>query len=149
MKALFLHQRAVLYCMGVLIVAGVVAMLTVRPAQPAFWIGLVVLGFGILASIASIVFARKNSRRTFDDRATLSDEQICGYFADSGLPQPLVIELWREVANALRLPAGKLRPTDRFGRELGGYWITSDELDALGQIAAARARRQGTALDLA
>ena len=91
MKAFFLHQRAVLYCMGVLIVAGVVAMLTVRPAQPAFWIGLVVLGFGILASIASIVFARKNSRRTFDDRATLSDEQICGYFADSGLPQPLVI----------------------------------------------------------
>lgn len=150
MKAFLLHQKAVLYTMAVLIVAGVVAIFTARPAQPAFWIGVVVLGFGVAASIASVVLAKQRSKRLLEDRATLSDEDIYRqYFAESGLPQPLVLELWREVADALHLPAGKLRPTDRFGQELGGYWITSDDLDALGQVVATRARRQGATLNLA
>lgn len=149
MKMFLLHQKAVLYTMAVLIVAGVVVIFTVRPAQPAFWVGIVVLGLGVAASIASLVLAKQKSKRLFDDRAALSDEEIYRHFADVGLPQPLVLELWREVAHALHLPADKLRPSDRFGQELGGYWITSDDLDALGQVAAARARRQGATLSLA
>jgi hypothetical protein len=150
MKAFVQHQKAVIYTMAVLIVAGVVAVFAVRPAQPAFWIGIVVFGFAIAASIASFVFARQRGMRFFEERSPLSDDEIYRqYFAESGFPQPLVLELWHEVADGLHLPAGKLRPTDRFGQELAGYWITSDELDGLAQIAAARARRQGFTLNLA
>ena len=149
MKAILLQQKAVLYAMGLLIVAGVVVIFATRPAQPAFWIGVVVFGFGILASIASVVFATRKSKRLFDDRTALSDDEIYRHFADTGFPQALVLELWREVARTLHLPAERLRPTDRFGQELGGYWITSDDLDALGQVASERARRHGGTLNLA
>jgi hypothetical protein len=150
MKAFLHHQKAVLYAMAVFIVAGVVTVFTTRPPQAAFWIGVVVFGFGIIASIASVLLGKKKSKTLFDERPMLSDDEIYRqYFAEVGLPQALVLELWREVAGVLNLPAGKLRPTDRFGQELGGYWITSEELDALGDVAAARARRHNATLNLA
>ena len=148
MSALLPNQKAVLYTMAVLIVAGVAVVFITRPTQPAFWIGAVVLGFGAIATIASIMLAKQKGKILFGNRATLSDEEICRQFADAGFPEPLVIELCREVADAVHLPAGKLRAGDRFGHELGGYWITSDDLDTLGQVATARARRRGVTLNL-
>ena len=40
------------------------------------------------------------------------------YYADSGLDQETVVELLEHVADELRLPSGKLRPGDRFSKEL-------------------------------
>lgn len=71
------------------------------------------------------------------------------FYASSGLNKAAVIDMWHEVARVLRVPAERLRPTDRFGKDAGAYWITSEELDTLGVIAQKRAKRQGLIIDLA
>jgi hypothetical protein len=40
------------------------------------------------------------------------------FFSDSSIPEQRVAELWEELAAALKLPPGKLLPTDRFQIEL-------------------------------
>ena len=71
------------------------------------------------------------------------------YYLGSGLEQETVIELLKHVADELRLPAGKLRPTDRFSKELSpgqlhawdaGFGVLIVEVQAL-------ARRRGVAID--
>ena len=39
-------------------------------------------------------------------------------FLGANLPKDMVLELWNEVATLLRVPPGKLRPSDRFDKEL-------------------------------
>jgi len=149
MRSPRLRQELVFYVMAAIIVSGVAGVIAFQPDQAALRIAVIVLSCAVTASITSLVLAKRRSRQLFDDRASLSDEEIYGQVAESGLPRPLVLELWREVADELHLPPDKLRVTDRFGRELGGYWITSEELDALSRLAARRARRLGAGLDLA
>ena len=131
-----------------LIILGVIVIFIVRPTQPKLWSGICIFGIGGVASIASWVSSRKKAKMIFDDRPSLSEVDIYRrYYSDTKLPQPLVIELWNEVAKTLHIPPGKLLPTDRFGHELSGYWITSDELDTLAEKANARARQYGVAID--
>ena len=40
------------------------------------------------------------------------------YFRQDSITEELFNELWEETARALQIPANKLRPTDRFDREL-------------------------------
>lgn len=47
------------------------------------------------------------------------------------------------------MPADKLRPTDKFGTDIGVWSITSEDLDTLGEVAAQRAARQGKEVDIA
>lgn len=137
-----LHQRAVLYAMAAAIVVGVAGVLILRARPTGVWVAVMILGPALVASVVSFVLARWRSADIFATRDTLGDEQIFSqYFAQSGIAAPLVRELWHEVAETLHVPAGKLRPSDRFGHELGGYWITSDELDTLAQRAARRSRQ--------
>jgi hypothetical protein len=89
------------------------------------------------------ILAALKSRRNLTD-----DEIYEQYYASSSLGKAIVLELWHEVADALRTPAGFMRPTDRFGKEVGAYWITSEELDVLGVAARQRANRQGIAIDM-
>lgn len=65
------------------------------------------------------------------------------YYATSGLSEPSVMEIWQEIASTLHLPAEKLRPTDRFGHDVGTYLVLSNELDSLGELGAGRAKRLG------
>lgn len=84
------------------------------------------------------------------DRESLSDVQIYKqFYAVGDFDEPEVRVLWNEVANTLRVPADKLRPRDRFGTDIGVGFITSEELDALGDSAAQRAREQGMQIDIA
>ena len=46
------------------------------------------------------------------------------------------------------MPADRLRPDDRFGKEVGVYWITSDDLDALAAKGRKRANECGLTVDL-
>lgn len=70
------------------------------------------------------------------------------YYAESGIPQASVMELWYEVANALKVPPGMLRPEDEFGKDIGIWSITSEDLDYLGQLAIKRAKTDGRSIDL-
>lgn len=51
-------------------------------------------------------------------------------------------ELWIEVANALCLQPEKLKPTDKFGQDIGvAKWDDSESLDLLDELAFARQKK--------
>jgi len=106
-------------------------------------------------ALAAVGFAfrsrkKRQSLSALVRREALSDNEIYQHFyADSGLSKVAVMDVWHEVARVLCVPAERLRPTDRFGKDVGAYWITSEELDALGVVAQERAKRQGLTIDLA
>jgi hypothetical protein len=77
--------------------------------------GLVV--FGAVLAWSFVPHRRRLAR--FADREELPPERIYSqFFAEHNFPRELVSELWNEVAVPLRVPPGKLRPADRFDKEL-------------------------------
>lgn len=120
-----------------------------RPVNPQVWIvGVVVVG-GLATLYVATMKLRGREKRMLNDRPDLSDDELFEtYFKDSGLPKSVVVELWGELANCLRVPRAKMRPSDRLGKEVGSYWITSEDLDALEVLARRRAQRVGKLLDL-
>lgn len=93
---------------------------------------------------------RQNSLRALSDRESLSHVQIYKqFYADGNFDEAAVRSAWNEIAETLRVPADKLRPTDKFGTDIGVGLITSEELDTLGELAAQRAARQGREVDIA
>jgi hypothetical protein len=72
------------------------------------------------------------------------------FFSEANLPKDLVLELWNEVATLLRVPPGKLRPSDRFDKELapGGVWLRLDDDAAEVNLAAqCRLKKRGVKMD--
>ncbi|MBN4958181.1 hypothetical protein JY411_07130 [Stenotrophomonas maltophilia] len=78
------------------------------------------------------------------------------YYADSGLDQETVVELLEHVADELRLPSGKLRPEDRFSKELSpgeahgwdsGYGVLLFELQSLAKERGIAVNRRVDSLD--
>ncbi len=96
--------------------------------------------------------SEKSRRRTLmnlREREFLDDAAVYSrYYADSGIPEPRVLELWHEVANALSVSPGLLRPEDRFGKDIGVGFITSEDLDYLSQLAMKRAKVDARNVDL-
>jgi len=93
---------------------------------------------------------RKPSLQALSERMSLTDADIYKqFYAGRDLDESAVRSAWNEIAETLRVPAGKLRPTDRFGADIGVWSITSEELDALGELATQRAARQGKEVDFA
>jgi hypothetical protein len=113
----------------------------------------IALGGGLAFFLIAMLLRKrkiKKAKNALNTRESLTDEDIyLRFFVSKGLKQSLVRELWREIASILVLPSGKLRPTDRFGKEVGVYFITSEELDALSDRASERAKMQGRELKLA
>jgi hypothetical protein len=106
---------------------------------------ILIIAVGLGVAVVGYLYQRQHRRSTFAGRDTLNLEEIYRtYYSASGIPADRVTELWREVALALKVPAEKLRPTDTFGKELGGgYIVTSEDLDALTAIAQRRAKAMG------
>ncbi len=72
------------------------------------------------------------------------------FFSGTNYQKDLVLELWNEVAILLRVPPGKLRPSDRFDKELapGGVWLRLDDDAAEVNLAAqSRLRKIGAKTD--
>jgi hypothetical protein len=89
---------------------------------------LVVLCVG---GLAYFIGAKRLSckRARFKDRENLTCEEIYNrYFSNSGLPREKVIALWMQIAKELKLESGRLRPTDRFDKELSPVLNNEDEL---------------------
>jgi hypothetical protein len=92
---------------------------------------------------------RKGDNENLRSRPTLSNEQVFeNFYGDSGFDKVKVIELWLEIAQTLNVPSGQLRPTDRFGEDIGRYLVTSDALDVLSHIAGQRLKAKGSSQDL-
>lgn len=66
------------------------------------------------------IFTNWNWRhRRFKKRQELSlNELYDKYFSDTSVEREVFVALWRIAADKLELPAGRLRPTDRFKKEL-------------------------------
>ena len=103
---------------------------------------------GVLAALARY-WQRRSELFAIGQRPSLTDDEIFQtFYAASGLRKEHVMEGWREDAAELKLPSDKLRPQDRFGKEIGRYLITSDNLHSLSQAARRRAKAHGVAIDL-
>lgn len=60
----------------------------------------------------------------YDKRKNLTNEELLNIFGDSSKNNgETIIELLNEVALIFKVPVGKLQPTDRFGVELGGFYV--------------------------
>lgn len=113
----------------------------------AIVMGALVVAGGILAWN---VVPHRQRLKAFEGRSELSLDQIYGeFFASRNLPKELVCELWKEVAGSLRLPPGKLRPTDRFDKELAPVkgWEFDDDIVEVHWAAERRLRKLGARAD--
>jgi hypothetical protein len=94
---------------------------------------------------------RNKKRDRFKDRENLSPEQIFDmFYRETGCPRELVMDLWNEVADVLEIEPGKLRPTDRFDKELAAVegWEFDDDLTALSAAAMHGCQTKGLEKDL-
>lgn len=92
---------------------------------------------------------RQASLRALSERESLADIEIYRqFYAGGNFDEAAVRSAWNEIAETLRVPADKLRPTDKFGTDIGVWFITSDELDTLAELAAQRAARRGREVDI-
>jgi hypothetical protein len=110
----------------------------------AVWIP---IGLG-LATLGGVCYVRYQEAQVIRRRPRQDADSIYAtYYASSGIPKNEFIEIWREIAGALNIPDGKLRPEDRFGKDIGRYLITSEELDTLSECGLKRAREHGLSID--
>jgi hypothetical protein len=114
-----------------------------------------ILVIGGLAAIGGVLawnfLPRHRRLAQFADREELSSDSIYrAFFAEQDLPKGLVIELWDEVASPLRLPPGKLRPSDRFDRELAPVrgWEFDDDIVEVHWAAQRRLKKLSVDADI-
>lgn len=111
-------------------------------------IGGVVVAGGVLAWNFG---PERQRNKQFENRPDFSLDQIYSeFFACKNLPKDLVFELWKEVAEPLRVPPGKLRPDDRFGEELAPPkgWEWDDDIVEVQWAGERRLKRSGIKADL-
>jgi hypothetical protein len=97
----------------------------------------------LLAAWALSTLPHRRELKRLNQRESIGDEEVYRrYYADSGLSKVSVREVWMEIATTLRAPPDKLRPTDRFGKDVGTYLVTSEELDDLFELAQCPAKRR-------
>jgi hypothetical protein len=104
-----------------------------------------------IIAISADVLEKRRVKRMFAEREALNNDSMYSlFFANSGLSAPFVAELLREIAELLEISPGKLRPSDRFGHEIGMriFVRSSDVLDALASIANRRAKKYNNSINL-
>ncbi|MBT2336216.1 hypothetical protein J7E49_20160 [Variovorax paradoxus] len=113
---------------------------------------LIAVGVALLITVIGYLFRKKKIAKAsalVDSRETLSFDEIFQNFYSSGeFDKTKIMELWGEIAQTLGVSEGKMRPTDRFGKEIGVYLITSEELDALAILAKKRATKNNLAVNI-
>ncbi len=110
--------------------------------------GLVALG-GVLAW--NFIPHRRRLARFADREALSADSIYSEFFAANNFPKELVSELWNDVAVPLRVPPGKLRPSDRFDKELAPVegWEFDDDTLEVHWAAQRRLKKLGVNADIA
>jgi hypothetical protein len=138
---------------AVLVAVGAALAALALSARPtgAWIIALVVLALGAGISLGAAAMSAKARRQKFAARPDLGLEGVYReYYAHEGIHQPTFARVWAECAETLGVPAGKLRPTDRFDRELKGLdrlQVTGDAVGYIFDDAAAAAERAGLPFD--
>ncbi len=140
----------IVVAMVILTILGTVVIVTLKPKHQDIWAGGLIIIVGLGAFIASRLLERRGTEKGISQRETLDDNTVYFlFYANSGLPVSLVTELWHEIADTMGVLPGKLRPTDRFGHEIGkSFWITNEALDALAAVATKRTKEYQSSIDL-
>lgn len=82
-------------------------------------------------------------------RKLLSDNDITGLFSDAEIDADIVIVLWTEIADCMRVKKGRLRPHDMLAElEPAGSALHTPYYDELISFADARARRHGRSVNI-
>jgi hypothetical protein len=111
------------------------------------WIAIAALAAGV-AGLAIPHLRRRRALAQLEARESLDSSAFYErFYAATELPRPAVLQLLQEVADTLHVPAAKLRPGDRFGKDIGTYWITSENLDLLEAKGRERAQALGLSVD--
>lgn len=91
-----------------------------------------IFGIGLTWAMVAMARERINRRRTVEDRPGLSDDEIYRQFYEqSGLQRGAVLLMWHEVAGALHVNPGKLRPSDRLSRPQPNLFHLRSDIDDL------------------
>lgn len=113
------------------------------PSNPGLY---VLLALFVGAAIAVRIVMRQRlplKLKRFEGREHLSIEKIHDDFYP-GYEMHELVELWQEIASAVEVPPGLIRPTDRFDTELApvkGFRIAS-EMDDLHDAFVRRCKQQ-------
>lgn len=95
-------------------------------------IGWVIFGIGLTWAMVAMARERINRRKMVENRPRLSDDEIYRQFYEqSGLQRRAVLLMWHEVAHALHVDPGKLRPSDRFSRPQPNIFHLRSDIDDL------------------
>jgi hypothetical protein len=95
-------------------------------------------GWGVRLLIHRKELGRLKKRESLD-----MEELYSRYYSTSGLSKISIWEMWNEIATTLKVPPEKLRPTDRFGDDVGADFPTSENLENLSDLARRRAQQRG------
>jgi hypothetical protein len=105
----------------------------------------------VVAAVACMTLRTGSRERTarITGREDLSSGVIYSqFFEKERLPRDLALELWNEVARCLGVPPGKLRPSDRFDKELAPVEEWDDDILDVAWAAERRLKKIGTHADL-
>jgi len=85
----------------------------------------VLCGLAVVAAIALAIYwslpssMRKRKAARLGNRAEMPPQEFYStFYAESGIPKPIVLELLEEIAESIEMPISLIRPTDSFEREL-------------------------------
>lgn len=108
------------------------------------------------AAVGAALYAGLNAANRWK-RASLSAKREImdmstiyrSWYLSRGVSESDFRDIWGEIADALQIPAGLLRPSDKFGNEVGSSArFGSCDLDELSTSAIMRAERFGISVDL-
>ncbi|OGL47350.1 MAG: hypothetical protein A2W05_00965 [Candidatus Schekmanbacteria bacterium RBG_16_38_10] len=111
---------------------------------------MVIFGVVILGSLAGLWLATRNVKRKrrlpFQDRPDMSEEEFfVTYYRDASITKETICHVLKVVANATEIPATKIRPSDRFDRELAPVrgWEFDDGLAEISWFAKSKMKKAG------
>lgn len=93
---------------------------------------LVLMSATVAWGAIALILERRIRRRAIESRPRLSDNEIFGQFYEqSGLAEDAVLHVWHEIASALHVDAGKIRPSDRMLQYRSKVFQPQSDLDSL------------------
>ena len=96
---------------------------------------------------------QKDRLKRLGEREFLSMDDFCSrFYSGEGLPRERILEVLKDLSEALEIPAGKLRPSDRFLVELAPLkktWGSVDDTDFSLMLLTKRLKKKhGVPIDM-
>jgi hypothetical protein len=90
------------------------------------------MGLGVVWGAVAMFRERFKRRKMLEGRVSLCDDEIYSQFYEqSGLPRSAALHVWHEVASALYVDSGKMRPSDQVIQYKSKVFQLQSDLDHL------------------